>query len=255
MNIEPIRLRNGAGNGNPKDGLCLMQAVHWFSGADYLSDRPECASPVLCEMGIWLNDMAPTQAARDSLWPLVWLLLDSRDPTANQARAEHIVREVVHRILASVFDRHAPEHAAALRAANSMPQIQAAAMAVWAAGVAAEEAVRAVWAEGAAGAAGAAARAAEAAEAAARAAVAEAAEAEAVWAVWAAEGGGGEGGGGGGEGGGGGGAEAAARAAEAAVRAAEAAGWRRRRRRRRRRCGRRRRRRRRRRKRHGMNSA
>lgn len=41
MQIEDfsIRLRNGAGNGNPRNGLCLIQAVHWFSGAERPSQQ------------------------------------------------------------------------------------------------------------------------------------------------------------------------------------------------------------------------
>lgn len=128
MNIKPINLRRGAGNGDPKNGLCLMQAVHWFSGVDHLSDHPECASPVLCEVGIRLNDTAPDQKSRDQLWPLVWQLLDSRDPDAEQRRAEHIVRGVAHRIVAPIFDKiKLPEHAAALRGADSMEGIKGAA--------------------------------------------------------------------------------------------------------------------------------
>jgi hypothetical protein len=125
--LETIRLRKGAGKGDPKDGLCLMQAVHWFSGADKLSDRPECASPALCTLGIRLNDTAPDQAARDGLWPLVWLLLDSRDGDAEQIRAKHIVREITHRIVSPLFLKRYPDHAAALLAANSMAEIKTAA--------------------------------------------------------------------------------------------------------------------------------
>jgi hypothetical protein len=183
MNIEPIKLRRGSGNGNPNDGLCLMQAVHWFSGADELSDNPECASPALCAIGIRLNDSAPSQGHRDQLWPLVWSLLDSRDPEAEQRRAEYIVREIVHRIVAPVFDRFAPHHGAALRAANTMSEIHTAA-----AGAAEAAAGAAAWATAATGAAaraaarGAAAWATAAAGAAARATAATgAAAAKEIW--------------------------------------------------------------------------
>jgi hypothetical protein len=174
MNIEPIKLRRGSGNGNPNDGLCLMQAVHWFSGADELSDNPECASPALCAIGIRLNDSAPSQGHRDQLWPLVWSLLDSRDPEAEQRRAEYIVREIVHRIVAPVFDRFAPHHGAALRAANTMSEIHTAA-------AGAAEAAR-----GAAAAADAAAGAAAWATAATGAAARAAARGAAAWATAAA---------------------------------------------------------------------
>ena len=70
-----FNLRKGAGRGNPKDGLCLMQMVDYFSGRDrQISDHPRCACPVLTCFCIFVNDCAPSQAARDELWPLVWQL-------------------------------------------------------------------------------------------------------------------------------------------------------------------------------------
>jgi hypothetical protein len=171
MDFRPAKLRHGAGNGNPADGLCLMQMVHWFSGSSHVSDKPACASPALCAVGIRLNDMA-TGAQRETLWPLVWQLLDSRDPSAEQARAEHIVREVAHRIVAPLFDARWPHHANALHTAQTMPEISCAAAAwaaAWAAWPAEARAARtAAWAAEARAAVAAAwaARAAEAAEAA-----------------------------------------------------------------------------------------
>jgi hypothetical protein len=167
MIIPIIRLRNGAGDGNPRDGLCLMQAVHWFSGADITTDHPPCASPVLSDVGIVLNDHAPTQADRDGLWPLVWQLLDSQDGLAEVPRAEHIIREIAHRILAPLFDKLGlAESATALRGALSMREIEAAAEVAQAAGAAgaAEWAARgaAEWAARATAAAAAVARAAAA---------------------------------------------------------------------------------------------
>src|SRR5262245_2266027 len=121
MDFRPARLRRGSGNGNPADGLCLMQMVDWFSGSQQVSDHPSCASPVLSVIGIRLNDTAGDQQ-RETLWPLVWQLLDSRDPASEQMRAEHIVREVTHRIVAPLF---VGCRADALRAAQTMTEIQA----------------------------------------------------------------------------------------------------------------------------------
>jgi hypothetical protein len=189
MIIPMIRLRTGAGNGNPREGMCFMQVVHWFSGADITTDHPPCASPVLSHVGIVLNDHAPTQADRDGLWPLVWQLLDSRDSLAEVPRAEHIIRETAHRILAPLFDKSGlAESATALRGAFSMREIEAAAEAAQAAGAAgaAEWAARgaAEWAARGAAAAAAVARAAAgaagAAEWAARAAAVARAEARVV---------------------------------------------------------------------------
>jgi hypothetical protein len=108
-----------------------MQAVHWFSGAEHLlSDHPPCSSPMLCKIGIWLNDMAPGQTDRDKLWPLVWGLLDSRDPDTELVRTEHITRETVRRILAPLFrEMGLTTHADALANAITMQDIQKAAWA------------------------------------------------------------------------------------------------------------------------------
>lgn len=127
--VQPAKLRQGLGDGRPEDGLCLMQMVDWFSGREHVTDNPACACPVLTAIGVRLNDNAPTQADRDSLWPLVWRLLGSRDQSAQTIRAEHIVREVTHRIIAPVFEPQWPDHARALRAARSMREIEQAARA------------------------------------------------------------------------------------------------------------------------------
>jgi hypothetical protein len=145
MIIPLISLRKGAGNGDPRDGLCLMQAVHWFSGADAPMDHPPCASRVLSRLGIVVNDYAPTQVDRDGLWPLVWQLLDSRDDLAETLRAKHIIREIAHRrILAklcALFHPQTFEFAAAIRGVFSMKEVEAVA---WAA-EAAPQASAVVW--------------------------------------------------------------------------------------------------------------
>jgi hypothetical protein len=102
-NFQPINLRRGAGKGNPEDGLCLMQMVDWFSGSNKVSDRPTCTSPILGTIGILLNDYAVSQEKRNTLWPLVWKLLDSKDPSNEQIRTEFILRSIVHRIVAKIF--------------------------------------------------------------------------------------------------------------------------------------------------------
>lgn len=100
---QPARLRKGPGNGSPSDGLCLMQMVDWFSGSDHTTDHPKCASRILGELAMFLNDSAPSQEVRDSLWPLTWLLLDSVDPGREMVRIEHVIREVTHRMVAPLF--------------------------------------------------------------------------------------------------------------------------------------------------------
>jgi hypothetical protein len=94
MIVQPAKLRFGPGDGNPADGLCLMQMVSWFAGDEQVMDHPACASPVLTFLGINLNDTALTQEARDTLWPLVWQLLDSYDPAAEPHRALYILNRM-----------------------------------------------------------------------------------------------------------------------------------------------------------------
>ena len=105
MDFSRINLRGGAGNGNPSDGLCLMQMVNYFAGEDRkISDHPKCASPALTAFGIRLNDTAPSQELRDTLWPLVFMLQDSRDADAENRRAEFLVIEVTKGPVADAFE-------------------------------------------------------------------------------------------------------------------------------------------------------
>ena len=88
LNIETIKLRRGAGSGNPKDGFCLMQAVHWFSGARSSIGLSRHARPLFSALASAsaLTMLRPAKSARDQLWPLVWQLLDSRHPAAEIQR-------------------------------------------------------------------------------------------------------------------------------------------------------------------------
>lgn len=135
--LAHINLIKGAGGGDPSNGLCIMELVSYFDDADHVTDRPQCACPVLTEWAVRLNDSAPTQAARDGLKPLLPLLSGSRDDSARQKRAEHIVREVTHRLVAPIFAKHWPQHAKALLAAQTMAEIKHAAANVAAAAAAA----------------------------------------------------------------------------------------------------------------------
>lgn len=61
----------------PDDGVCLMEAVSLFAGEPF-SDHPKCASPVLTDFGISLNDRWD-DAARQKLIPLIPLIVGTRD--------------------------------------------------------------------------------------------------------------------------------------------------------------------------------
>jgi hypothetical protein len=123
--FQPVKLRYGSGNGDPKDGLCLMQMVDWFSGSTKVKDNPKCASPVLCQVGIKLNDTAKDDETRNRLWPLVWKLLDSNDPEAEFLRIEFMVHEITHRIVAPLFNNiDLPEHTEAVLKATTPEEIK-----------------------------------------------------------------------------------------------------------------------------------
>lgn len=124
--LASINLIAGKGGGDPKNGLCLMEMVSYFAGADRVTDTPPCACPMLTKIAIILNDRAPSQQARDTLKPLLPLLSGSRDERALKARAWFVMRECAVRILAARLDliadkaprpRIPPSLAAALRAA------------------------------------------------------------------------------------------------------------------------------------------
>src|SRR5689334_13383591 len=65
--LARVRLRKGAGGGNPGDGFCVMELVSWISGDDRTTDEPDCASPHLTAFAIALNDSAMTWQVRDSM--------------------------------------------------------------------------------------------------------------------------------------------------------------------------------------------
>jgi len=153
--FQPVSLRTGSGNGDPRDGLCIMQMVDWFSGSVKVSDTPSCACPALTQYAILLNDSA-TDEQRDSLWPLVWKLLNSKDESKIKLRVEFIVRETTRRIVAPLFEGVLREN---LIKAVTMTEIQIAARAA----ADAAHAARAAAAYDAADAADAAADAADAA--------------------------------------------------------------------------------------------
>jgi hypothetical protein len=97
--LAHISLRKGAGGGDPGNGLCVMELVSWISGDDRVTDEPECASPHLTAFAIALNDSAITRQVRDSMKPLAFLLVNTRDPGRERQRGDYLLREAAHRLL------------------------------------------------------------------------------------------------------------------------------------------------------------
>jgi hypothetical protein len=79
-----FRLRSGAGDGTPQDGLCFMQVAAVIAG-EPITDYPTCASPVLTRFGIRINDYAP-QHIRDRLLPLAFAIAGTASPEHEAAR-------------------------------------------------------------------------------------------------------------------------------------------------------------------------
>jgi hypothetical protein len=88
--FPPLHLRHGVGNGNPKDGLCLLQMVDWFSGNEKPKDTPLCVDVSLWHIAMWLNDSTNCQAQRDRLWPFVWKLIGTVDQSSRINRLAYI---------------------------------------------------------------------------------------------------------------------------------------------------------------------
>lgn len=118
--IAEINLIGGAGGGDPRNGLCIMEMVSWFDGAQKVTDRPECACPFLTDVALRLNDRAPTQEDRNTLKPLLPLLAGTRDEPSRRARAWFVMRESVLRILCVPLEKIGKtDLAESLRAADS----------------------------------------------------------------------------------------------------------------------------------------
>lgn len=120
----PLRLRKGKG-GSWDNGLCLMETVHWLSGAkdagETPSDRPECACPVLGAFAIRLNDSL-NDRNRQKLLLLALPLTGTRSPEHKKVRAGFLVMAVINRILPQAFEKRWPEHAKAMREAETLQE-------------------------------------------------------------------------------------------------------------------------------------
>lgn len=106
-------------------GLCAMEMVAFMERLPH-SDSPPCTCPVLAAYTRGINDMLP-DADRQRLLPYLPRLVGTVSPQHEQARAEYLVQETTHRIVALLFDARWPEHAKALRNAQTMDEIYTAA--------------------------------------------------------------------------------------------------------------------------------
>lgn len=86
-----FELRKGPGNGTIGDGLCFMQ-VAALIGGERITDRPTCASPVLTEFGVRLNDLMP-RSHRQRLRPLAYGMVGTRSRDHEKERFYILIRE------------------------------------------------------------------------------------------------------------------------------------------------------------------
>lgn len=61
---------------SPADGMCVMEAVSWFTGERF-SEAPSCVPPILRQIMYVLNDHAPSTADRQLLKPLIPYLVNA----------------------------------------------------------------------------------------------------------------------------------------------------------------------------------
>jgi hypothetical protein len=132
--LARISLREGAGGGDPRNGLCVMELVSWISGDDRATDAPACASPHLTAFAIALNDSAITPQVRNSMKPLACLLVNTRDAGRERQRGAYLLRQSAHRVVAPLLSAIGPDgDAHGLRKASSRRDIVLAARAAEAA--------------------------------------------------------------------------------------------------------------------------
>jgi hypothetical protein len=115
---QPVLCR-GLGR-DPESGMCVMQTVAWLAG-EPLSDHPDCASPVLADFAIVVND-GLEQKPRQQLLQLAVPLSGSRDEARETQRAEALIVGVVAKLLAPRL-KGVGEHADRLAKATSCAEI------------------------------------------------------------------------------------------------------------------------------------
>jgi hypothetical protein len=62
------------GHERREDGMCIMEAVAYLAGEEH-TDRPVCASRLIGQLCIWVNDSADDQLRNELLRPLPWRLV------------------------------------------------------------------------------------------------------------------------------------------------------------------------------------
>jgi len=74
---------------DPNGGMCIMNLVSFMNGDRRITDRPECACPVIGTFAISVNDYT-SDAIRQELLPLYSRILGSRGTTEDERRRSEI---------------------------------------------------------------------------------------------------------------------------------------------------------------------
>lgn len=115
--LDIFTLESGS-HGDPRDGVCVMEAVAWLAGEPH-SDHPICACPVISRYCMALNDRMPDEQ-RQRLIAFLPRLIGSHSPDHCQRRYEYLARQAVTVFVPLALDAaRLPKLAAKLRALPS----------------------------------------------------------------------------------------------------------------------------------------
>jgi hypothetical protein len=117
------RIELVSGIGEPHEGTaCLMSLVAQLAGEDH-TDRPACASPLICAFAIPVNDHMPREA-RQRLKPFAPRLVGTNDGL-DRARAKALRQVLVEVVLPRASgDRHAPSLSGPARRAGPLRRLR-----------------------------------------------------------------------------------------------------------------------------------
>lgn len=130
--ITEVMLASGS-HKNPKEGMCAMEMVAWFEGEPH-SDKPACASAVLCAYVIRFNDRMPNEVRNRLLKPMLPFLAGTFEPASEQKRAGFLAMWAVNKVLPIILrQRGFDKLAKRCEAAKDLQEADAAAYAAYAA--------------------------------------------------------------------------------------------------------------------------
>jgi hypothetical protein len=99
MSYDFKTFKFGRGNHSTRgQGMCVMEAVAYLAGEDH-SDHPECASPMLSRLAIYINDCASGGIRDGLLSDLPWRMIGTKNEEAEAGRRQAVLELVLHEFL------------------------------------------------------------------------------------------------------------------------------------------------------------